>query len=159
MSRIFVNHTNHPSRVRSAEQKAAARVYGAATDIPLPAVRAEATPAEVALQVEGKLEEILAHKPTAVLCQREFNYTVLAFVSPVSALSLNKPISYPDIQGRPYSAIQTKESAIVYVERMLAQRNVSLSKIFLIASDSVKTGKVQLENHVDNWRGRVCQIR
>lgn len=69
---------------------------------------------------------------------------MLAFVSPVSALSLSKPINYPDICGRAYTAIQTNESAIVYVQRMLGAE--SLSKIFLIVSESVKSGKVQPEN-------------
>lgn len=88
---------------------------------------------------------------------------MLAFVSPVNPFSLNKPINYPDIQGRPYTAIQTNESAIVYVERMLEQENLSLSKIFLIVSDSVKTGKVQLENefgdvtHLEFLRRRVAK--
>lgn len=69
---------------------------------------------------------------------------MLAFVSPVSAFSLSKPINYPDIQGRPYTAIQTNESTIVYVQRMLGEE--LLSKIFLIASDSVKREKVPFEN-------------
>ena len=54
---------------------------------------------------------------------------MLAFVSPVSEFPLRKPINYPDIQGRPYTAIQTNESAIVYVSRMLEPQ--SLEKIFL----------------------------
>lgn len=70
---------------------------------------------------------------------------MLAFVSPVNARSLSDPIDYPDVQGRPYKAIQTNESAIIYVERMLGENN-SLSKIFLIASDFVKNGKVPSEN-------------
>ncbi len=71
---------------------------------------------------------------------------MLAFVSPVSAWTLNAPIKYPDICGRPYAAIQTNESAIVYVQRMLSEAGESLSKIFLIVSESVKSGKVQPEN-------------
>lgn len=70
---------------------------------------------------------------------------MLAFVSPVLPHSLSKPINYPDVQGAPYQAIQTNESAIVYVERMLGKNN-SLSKIFLIASDSVQRDKVSPEN-------------
>lgn len=72
-------------------------------------------------------------------------HIMLAFVSPVNARSLGEPIIYPDIQGKPYTAIQTNESAIVYVERMLGEKN-SLAKIFLIASDSVRKGKVQYGN-------------
>ena len=86
---------------------------------------------------------------------------MLAFVSPVSAFSLNEPINYPDIQGQPYTAIQTNESAIVYVARMLGAD--SLAQIFLIASDSVKSGKVQPENefgdvtHLEFLRRRVAK--
>lgn len=75
MRKIFVNHTNHPSRGWSAEQKTAARVYGETIDIPFPAIRAEATSTEVGAQVEESLEEIMSHKPAAVLCQGEFTYT------------------------------------------------------------------------------------
>ena len=71
---------------------------------------------------------------------------LLAFVSPVLVRSLNSPIHYPDIHGRAYTAIQTNESAIVFVERMLAAKENSLSKIFLIASDSVQTDKAPSEN-------------
>ena len=86
---------------------------------------------------------------------------MLAFVSPVSARSLSEPIIYPDIQGRPYSAIQTNESAIVYVARMLGAD--SLAQIFLITSDSVKKEKVQPENefgdvtHLEFLRRRVAK--
>jgi len=86
---------------------------------------------------------------------------MLAFVSPVSAHSLSEPIIYPDIQGRPYSAIQTNESAIVYVARMLGAD--SLAQIFLITSDSVKKEKVQPENefgdvtHLEFLRRRVAK--
>ena len=86
---------------------------------------------------------------------------MLAFVSPVNAFFLGKPINYPDIQGRPYSAIQTNESAIVYVSRMLEPQ--SLAQIFLIASDSVKNEKVQPENefgdvtHLEFLRRRIAK--
>ncbi|MBR0261866.1 MAG: TM1812 family CRISPR-associated protein [Selenomonadaceae bacterium] len=86
---------------------------------------------------------------------------MLAFVSPVSASSLGKPINYPDIHGRAYEAIQTNESAIIYVERMLGEN--SLSKIFLIVSDSVKRGKVPSDNefgdvtHLEFLRRRIAK--
>lgn len=86
---------------------------------------------------------------------------MLAFVSPVSARSLKEPINYPDIQGRPYEAIQTNESAIVFVQRMLGEE--SLSKIFLIVSDSVKTEKAPPENefgditHLEFLRRRIVK--
>lgn len=74
---------------------------------------------------------------------------MLAFVSPVNAISLSKPINYPDIQGRPYEAIQTNESAIIFVQRKLGEEN-PLSKIFLIASNSVKTAPAPPENEFGN---------
>lgn len=64
---------------------------------------------------------------------------MLAFVSVVSDYRLKNPIYYKDIQGAPFSAIQTNESAIAYVERMLNKKSDTLSKIFLIVSDKVKT--------------------
>lgn len=70
---------------------------------------------------------------------------MLAFVSPVSEKTLSEPITYPDVQGRPYTAIQTNESAIICVERMLGESN-SLAKIFLIVSDFVRENKVPTEN-------------
>lgn len=86
---------------------------------------------------------------------------MLAFVSPVSAVSLSNPITYPNLQGATYTAIQTNESAIVYVERMLGKN--PLEKIFLIASDSVKNGKVASENefgdvtHLEFLRRRIAK--
>ena len=44
---------------------------------------------------------------------------MLAFVSTVSAFRIKNPVVYKNIQGAPYTAIQTNESAVVYVERML----------------------------------------
>lgn len=62
-------------------------------------------------------------------------HIMLAFVSPVSPRYLSEPIVY-NIQGAPYRSIQTNESAIVYIERMLGGE--SLSKIFLVATDKVR---------------------
>lgn len=64
---------------------------------------------------------------------------MLAFVSPVSPNSLKTPIVYK-IHGESYTAIQTNESAIAYVERMLGAD--SIARIFLIASSFVKSGKI-----------------
>ncbi len=55
---------------------------------------------------------------------------MLAFVSVVSAFRVKNPVAYEKIQGAPYDSIQTNESAIVYVERMLKKN--SLSKILMI---------------------------
>ncbi len=68
---------------------------------------------------------------------------MLAFVSLVDALRVKNPVPYKNIQGAPYDSIQTNESAVVYVERMLKEN--SLSKIFLITSDKVKNNFVDGE--------------
>lgn len=68
---------------------------------------------------------------------------MLAFVSLVDALRVKNPVPYKNIQGAPYDSIQTNESAVVYVERMLKEN--SLSKIFLITSDKVKNDFVEGE--------------
>ena len=70
-------------------------------------------------------------------------HLMIAFVSPVNARTLTNPINY-NIQGSPYRSIQTNESAIVYIERMLAPD--ALSKIFLIASDKVRNELVPSPN-------------
>lgn len=88
---------------------------------------------------------------------------MLAFVSPVNARSVSEPIRYGDIQGREYAAIQTNESAIVFVERKLEAAGESLSKIFLIASDFVKSKAAPTENefgdvtHLEFLKRRVAK--
>ena len=77
-------------------------------------------------------------------------HIMLAFVSPVSPNFADREIIYPDIQGRQYAAIQTNESAIVYVERMLGGQKNSLSKIFLIASDFVRKNPVPTNKFVND---------
>lgn len=67
-------------------------------------------------------------------------HVMLAFVSTVSPRSLKEPIQYSNIQGAPYTAIQTNESAIVHVERGLGED--SLAQIFLIVTSEVKNVKI-----------------
>ncbi len=73
-------------------------------------------------------------------------HIMLAFVSTVNPNYMKNPVPYSDIQGKSYDAIQTNESAIVYVERMLEAKGDSLSKIFLIASSAVNTEKAPVPN-------------
>lgn len=61
---------------------------------------------------------------------------MIAFVSLVNGYSLQNPIHYPDIMGEPYTAIQTNESAVVWIKRWL--KNKPLDKLFLIVSKTVK---------------------
>ena len=71
----FINHTNHPSSRWSAEQLAAAEVFGKILDLPFPAVDPHAMSEEVRKLVALNLQKILELEPAAVLCQGEFNYT------------------------------------------------------------------------------------
>lgn len=66
---------------------------------------------------------------------------MLAFVSVVSPNRVQNPIIYPEIHGKEYTAIQTNETAVVFVER----KN-PLSKIFFIATNSVKNNFAPPEN-------------
>lgn len=75
MTKIFINHTNHPAARWSAEQISAARVYGEIVDVAFPAVNAAATTQEVRELVQNNLKKILELEPAIVLCQGEFNYT------------------------------------------------------------------------------------
>ena len=88
-------------------------------------------------------------------------HVMLAFVSPVNARYLREPITYPNVMGEPYTSIQTNESALVYIERMLGRDQ--LSRIFLIASDKVRNELVPQPNefgelnHLDFLQRRVIK--
>ena len=75
MTKIFINHTNHPSKRWDAEQTAAAQTYGEIIDMPFPSVNPLSTAEEICELVEVQLKKILELEPVAVLCQGEFNYT------------------------------------------------------------------------------------
>lgn len=62
---------------------------------------------------------------------------ILAFVSLVQERNVAEPIYYPNINGKPYTAIQTNESAIIAVQRQLEDN--PLSGVFLVCSEKVKT--------------------
>ena len=76
VEKIFVNHTNHAAENWSAEQKAAAEKFGQIVNLPFPDVPPNFNAEKVKEMVLKNLQEILKFKPTAVLCQGEFNYTV-----------------------------------------------------------------------------------
>lgn len=69
---VFVNFTNHPSRLWDERQREAAERYGTITDIPFPDVDASGDEAYIARLAEEYLGKILALHPAAVLCQGEF---------------------------------------------------------------------------------------
>ena len=67
---------------------------------------------------------------------KDIKHIMLAFVSPVSQRSIENPVQYPDLAGRPYEAIQTNESAIVYMQRKLQDN--TLDRVLLISSDTTR---------------------
>ncbi len=69
---VFINFSNHPSSRWSPEQLAAAEKYGRVIDEPFPAVPADMDEAGVARLADEAVARIMAHHPTAVLCQGEF---------------------------------------------------------------------------------------
>jgi len=69
---VFVNFTNHNSLKWSAEQRAAAAVYGDIRDMPFPAVDPQASHGDVQALAASCAAEIMALHPDAVLCQGEF---------------------------------------------------------------------------------------
>ena len=84
---------------------------------------------------------------------------LIAFVSTVSEKFINSPIVYPNLNGKPYSAVQTNEAAIVYLARMFGEN--SLEQIFLIASDKVKNEQIETEfgkiTHLEFLKRRITK--
>ncbi|MBE6100577.1 MAG: hypothetical protein E7200_00505 [Selenomonas ruminantium] len=62
---------------------------------------------------------------------------MLAFVSLVQQRSVDNPIRYWGVGGKPYTAIQTNESAIIAVQRELGDN--PLDAVFLVSSEKVET--------------------
>ena len=86
---------------------------------------------------------------------------MLAFVSLVQENNVKEPIYYPDINGKPYTAIQTNESAIIAVQRQL--ENNPLSSIFLVCSEKVRTSSAPqtdeygIVTHINFLKKRLIQ--
>ena len=74
---MFVNFSNHPSALWSAEQLAAAARYGDVLDVPFPVVPAMADETDLIQLAEKYTEKILRFHPDAVLCQGEMTMTFL----------------------------------------------------------------------------------
>lgn len=81
MAKFFINHTNHASANWSAEQTAAAEIFGEIIDVPFPVVPPEFDESAVAKLAAENLRDILKLQPAAVLCQGEFNYTFALVVA------------------------------------------------------------------------------
>lgn len=73
--KIFLNHTNHPSKNWGNEQISAAKIFGEIKDFPFPNIPPQFGENEIKKIVSENLQEILKISPAAVLCQGEFNYT------------------------------------------------------------------------------------
>ena len=77
---MFVNFSNHPSELWDANQKEAAKQYGKILDMSFPKISVDCTSQEIKILANQYVQEILALKPQAVLCQGEFTF-VYAVVS------------------------------------------------------------------------------
>lgn len=102
---MFINFTNHPSTQWSAEQKAAAQVYGKVIDLAFPAIDPATNEAVLDSLATVYADHILHLSPDAVLCQGEctFVYRVVqrleaAGIPTLAACSRRKSqeTTYPD---------------------------------------------------------------
>ncbi|MDR0382117.1 MAG: hypothetical protein LBH86_09035 [Oscillospiraceae bacterium] len=72
---MFINFTNHPSDNWSAEQTAAAHVFGEILDLPFPNVDPNGGEGYIEALAAEYVTRIAAHRPLAVLCQGEMTLT------------------------------------------------------------------------------------
>ena len=102
---MLINFTNHPSALWSAEQKAAAQVYGKVIDLAFPAIDPATNEAVLDSLAAVYADHILHLNPDAVLCQGEctFVYRVVqrleaAGIPTLAACSRRKSqeTTYPD---------------------------------------------------------------
>jgi len=70
---MFINFTNHASRLWGKKQRKAAEVYGDIFDIPFPAVSPAAPEEDIERTADEYAGRIITLKPDCVLCQGEFN--------------------------------------------------------------------------------------
>lgn len=68
---MLINFTNHPSANWSDKQITAAKEYGEVFDIPFPKVEPHSDEDYIEKLADDCVTQILAYKPTAVLCQGE----------------------------------------------------------------------------------------
>lgn len=86
---------------------------------------------------------------------------MLAFVSLVQQRSVDNPIRYWGVGGKPYTAIQTNESAIIAVQRELGDN--PLDRVFLVSSEKVetydapKTEKYGIVTHINFLKQRLME--
>jgi hypothetical protein len=82
---MLINFTNHPSKNWSDSQTAAASLYGEILDIPFPNADPNGDEDYIEELADTFVSRIIAHKPTAVLCQGEMT---LAFA--VASILMNE---------------------------------------------------------------------
>jgi uncharacterized protein YceK len=68
---MFINLTNHPSKSWSVKQTAEACKFGEILDMPFPAVDPNEGEDYIEALADECVTQIIAHKPSAVLCQGE----------------------------------------------------------------------------------------
>lgn len=71
---MFINFSNHPYALWSAEQQAAAQRYGKVVDLVFPAIDPAADEAALDSLATVYADHILHLNPDAVLCQGEFTF-------------------------------------------------------------------------------------
>ncbi len=71
----FINCSNHVSANWGDAQKSVALFYGDIIDVPFPNVPVTATEDEIMILARKTADEILSHKPDAVMCMGEFTLT------------------------------------------------------------------------------------
>ena len=69
---MFINFSNHPSRLWAEEERNAALQYGTIEDLAFPQVPADMSSEGVCKLAEEYAEKILAKQPDCVMCQGEF---------------------------------------------------------------------------------------
>ena len=83
---MFINFSNHPHALWSAEQQAAAQRYGTVVDLAFPAIDPAADEAALDSLATVYADHILHLGPDAVLCQGEctFVYRVVQHLARIS---------------------------------------------------------------------------
>ena len=69
---MFINFSNHPSKLWAEDERNAALQYGTIEDLAFPQVPADMSSEGVCKLAEEYAEKILAKKPDCVMCQGEF---------------------------------------------------------------------------------------
>ena len=95
---MFINFSNHPYALWSAEQQAAAQRYGPVVDLAFPAIDPAADEAALDSLATVYADHILHLNPDAVLCQGEctFVYRVVQRLEAAGSRRKSQETTYPD---------------------------------------------------------------